>query len=410
MAKNKKSSNAQQPISPKKYIIEAARKVPVYECLINEGWQEQGMAQVMVTRRKQHGNFIVGNYVLDVFCLGLKNTVYYHNMSDYDYQEHKDTVEAKTAMNWAKIEPNFCFNLIYGAIEYAEDLGFKPNQDFDVTEYILDDVESIEFEEIEFGKDGKPFYISGPYDDPNRIINTLKRSVGEGNFEVLLMGGSMGQNLSYMDRRSANHFEDEEDEFIDEAPSINMMLDFKEEITNPEEIIEAFVKKHKSVVNLAIDPTLPFIRFYPNEEEMEQKFVDKDMIKAITSFFNDHYLKNDCVDIHVHINAQSLNHRGDELFDGIFDVDFADLKAENKNLDSFLAHFPQLDKDKGISNCIKNNHLFTYIEKTYEVLKNMPLQDNYIMKLYVMLAEEEDDAPMRFIITLCIQDKSYDDE
>ena len=186
-----KKNQPQQPISPKKYIIEAARKVPVFECLINEGWQEGGMAQIMVARQKQHGNLIVGVYIVDTFCLGLKNTLFYENLSPYEYETQKKRVAQSSQQHWEKIAPNTCFNLIYGAIEYAEDLGFQPNKDFDVTEYILDDIESIEFEEIEFGRDGKPYYFAGPYDDVKKVMSTLKRSVGDDNFDyTLAVGGS----------------------------------------------------------------------------------------------------------------------------------------------------------------------------------------------------------------------------
>lgn len=42
---------------------------------------------------------------------------------------------------------------------------------------------------ISFGKDGKPLYVFGPYDDYRSVIRTLKRTVGRGNFEVLAITG-----------------------------------------------------------------------------------------------------------------------------------------------------------------------------------------------------------------------------
>ena len=42
---------------------------------------------------------------------------------------------------------------------------------------------------ISFGKDGKPLYVFGPYDDHRSVIRTLKRTVGRGNFEVLAITG-----------------------------------------------------------------------------------------------------------------------------------------------------------------------------------------------------------------------------
>jgi hypothetical protein len=42
---------------------------------------------------------------------------------------------------------------------------------------------------IEFGKDGKPYYINGPYDRPDSIIAKLNQSVGKGNYDYLIGAG-----------------------------------------------------------------------------------------------------------------------------------------------------------------------------------------------------------------------------
>ena len=42
---------------------------------------------------------------------------------------------------------------------------------------------------ISFGKDGKPLYVFGSYDDHRSVIKTLTRTVGQGNFEVLAIAG-----------------------------------------------------------------------------------------------------------------------------------------------------------------------------------------------------------------------------
>jgi hypothetical protein len=44
---------------------------------------------------------------------------------------------------------------------------------------------------ITFGRDGTPFYVQGPHDNPSATIRTLTRSVGEGNFHYPL-GGPVG--------------------------------------------------------------------------------------------------------------------------------------------------------------------------------------------------------------------------
>ena len=40
------------------------------------------------------------------------------------------------------------------------------------------------------GYRSKPFYINGPYDNPLKILKTLRKTVGEGNFEYVIGDGA----------------------------------------------------------------------------------------------------------------------------------------------------------------------------------------------------------------------------
>lgn len=190
MANNKKSRRKKKPqpqvkLKPENYIRKHARKSPVYECLIDEQWRQTQFTPVIVSRQKASGRLIVGVYIVDLQCLGVKNTSYYHDMDVYEYQEFVQRMANGMDQHFVPIEPNLCFNIIYGAVEFAEDCGFPPHKDFFVTEYILDDVESVEYIEVPLGKDGKPFYFAGPYDDSRKILETLAKNVGPGNFDFV---------------------------------------------------------------------------------------------------------------------------------------------------------------------------------------------------------------------------------
>jgi hypothetical protein len=39
---------------------------------------------------------------------------------------------------------------------------------------------------IRFGRDGKPFYVSGPYDKPGAVVDTLEATVGAGNYHYMV--------------------------------------------------------------------------------------------------------------------------------------------------------------------------------------------------------------------------------
>jgi hypothetical protein len=154
--------------------------------LIDKNWRESQFTPVFVSRNKPNGRIILGSYVVDMQCLGLKDTAFYHDLDIDDYNEQMEVMQENMGVDLVKIDPNLCFNIIYGSVEFAEDCGFHPHKDFAISKYILEDVESIEYVGVPFGKDGKPFFVAGPYDDAKKIMATLAKNVGEGNFDYLV--------------------------------------------------------------------------------------------------------------------------------------------------------------------------------------------------------------------------------
>ncbi len=174
-------------LKPSVLIKKKARSYPIHECRITNAGAEGGKYDIIVARKKPNGDLIVGFYLVDTWCLGLKDTFYRHDMSVHDYEETIEDMEEDGfgAVTTEVCDPNHAFNLIYGAIEYAEDIGFQPHKDFEVTEYILPDVDDVEYEDIEFGKDGMPFYVDGPDDNVAAVLARLEKNVGQGNFHFM---------------------------------------------------------------------------------------------------------------------------------------------------------------------------------------------------------------------------------
>ena len=216
-AKKKAPAKPQQQMSPKNYILTGrTRKLPIGECWISPDWKEAGMCTIVVTRQHSSGNLTFGVYLVDTFCLGLKNTNAIFNKPDYEYEDYFDKIfDAHGGRE--PIDYVLAHNIIYGAIAYAEDLGFKPDKDWVLSQMILeDDTDDVALIEVEFGKDGKPFFINGPYDNVQKVVNTLKKSVGEGNFEMTYI---MGKSDTF-DRNFDYHFNDDDadddDDFEDD--------------------------------------------------------------------------------------------------------------------------------------------------------------------------------------------------
>lgn len=167
-------------------LIKKAREFPIYESLINADWQERGLAEILLSRRQPNNNLIIGVYLVDIFCLGLKNTFSKSDISIADYEYLKLNMFGEDPI--INCEPGLVNKIVYGAIDYARNLGFEPHEDFELSQFILNEPSDEESSfNVEFGKNGRPFYIQGPEDDVDYIIETLTENVGEGNFDYMIL-------------------------------------------------------------------------------------------------------------------------------------------------------------------------------------------------------------------------------
>ena len=169
-------------INPKKKIL-MAKDFPIYECLINPSWKDEGLATILISRQQPDNNLIFGVFLVDTYCLGLKNT--FCN-ADFPVARYKTELLDKVYSQERPVECPIplAHQIIYGGIAFAEQFGFMPQKDFKLSQYVLDDKADIEpCDDIEFGKDGAPFYVSGPNDNVEHIMRQLASKVGDKNFK-----------------------------------------------------------------------------------------------------------------------------------------------------------------------------------------------------------------------------------
>lgn len=149
-----------------------------------------GLAGVMVARRHRPRRVSVCGYLVDGYCLGVKNALGPEVLNDRDlpgfvgrfFQAFKDAGEPVEApLELAR-------HLVWGAVDYARELGFSPHADFQRASGHLGTWQ--ETSDINFGRDGVPLYIHGPYDDLAAVTRTLTQSVGAGNFHFVAPVGA----------------------------------------------------------------------------------------------------------------------------------------------------------------------------------------------------------------------------
>jgi hypothetical protein len=168
---------------PPTYYLEHAREYPIYGCWIDRLWKEHSLARVVLARQQSPECVLYGSFLVDPLCLGVKDAFFRTDIRSKRFP--KDLLKLCGDPEPCSVE--FTHQLIYDAIEYAHRYGIEPHPDYNETSLVLDPPGTHPANaDIEFGKDGKPFFISGPYDNVDQIIATLRRTAGDGNFDFLL--------------------------------------------------------------------------------------------------------------------------------------------------------------------------------------------------------------------------------
>lgn len=146
---------------------------------------DSGLVGVLVAR--DTGSTVLAcGFLVDVFCLGVKDTNGPKTMNRAKLPDFT----RRFFSSWPSQPPlavplELARHVVFGAVDYARALGFEPHPDFAKGAAVLGDWEAGS-SDVTFGRDGKPFYVNGPYDDTYATMEKLRRAVGDGNFDCAI--------------------------------------------------------------------------------------------------------------------------------------------------------------------------------------------------------------------------------
>jgi len=165
---------------------------PIHECFSPNSLFETGIGYVIVTRRAPDGNIAISAFVVDVYCLGVKNALFKVSIeSEYENTIKPRLMGYNQGQDFENIHPACARKLVEGAVLYANELGFSPHRDYKGAKDIFGDIDISSCPvKYEYGKDGVPFYIRGPNESvaqAKRIVDQLSARCGEGNYNYLAM-------------------------------------------------------------------------------------------------------------------------------------------------------------------------------------------------------------------------------
>lgn len=143
-----------------------------------------GLAAVMLARADRSSRVTLCGFLVDVYCLGVKNTLGPLTVSSSAVQDRTRTFFGGFPDLPRSVPLELAQHVVHGAVAYAASLGFEPHHDFpDVLPFVGQAPDPCP---IRFGRDGTPWYVAGPHDDARQVIATLERTVGPGNYQYVV--------------------------------------------------------------------------------------------------------------------------------------------------------------------------------------------------------------------------------
>ena len=154
--------------------LQGAEKWPIVHALVGAKLWKDGIGYLAIARQEGDGRLVFGVYLVDVYCLGVKNA-FWSAGTPGDFKELIRKME--TTQSMISISPACLVKIVAGAVEYAGSFGFPPHPDYRHAAMLLEGIDlQACAHEFTFGRDGKPYYIQGPHESPAVVAPSCNES------------------------------------------------------------------------------------------------------------------------------------------------------------------------------------------------------------------------------------------
>jgi hypothetical protein len=195
--------------------LQRADKWPVVRALAGAEIWENGIGDLAIARQESEGQFVFGFFLVDVFCLGVKNAMWRAGTLG-DFEELIHHIEQNQTMR--PISPACLVKIVKGAVEYAQSYGFAPHADYRRASMLLEGIDPATCtQEFTFGHEGRPLYIQGPHESPAEVMAIVDRVQLAGGHYTLAFPGAGLEELAGIEGPLDELEWDDEDDTADES-------------------------------------------------------------------------------------------------------------------------------------------------------------------------------------------------
>lgn len=171
--------------------LSAAASAPVLHSWVSTDLWTQGMGWACLSRVLPSGAVAFALFLIDRYCLGVKDAMV--DIKGRFTYDSRIVRKMRSDFKSEEMSPAAVRKLVEGAVAYAEALGLHPHPDYQKARLLFGTIDPAESSDVfEFGKDGKPLFIAGPFDTPARchhILKTLAAHLGPDGFHYLIPMG-----------------------------------------------------------------------------------------------------------------------------------------------------------------------------------------------------------------------------
>jgi|GEM_PF-2597248 len=167
-------------IQKKREVIPATSKCckfPIYECKVLKNWEGTGILPIYISRELTTDSYVFISYLVDFCCLGLKDTILKFGASkrdlSYIYSKSDDLVT---------ISYQDASSLILGAMNVAKAIDIAPHLSWSGIPSSFIEAHLAYEKKFSFGQEGKPHYVSAPYDyklyNVEEVVSKVSKAQG----------------------------------------------------------------------------------------------------------------------------------------------------------------------------------------------------------------------------------------
>jgi hypothetical protein len=161
-----------------------ASQAPIQHCFLPKSLFEIGIGTLVLARGATPYNVAFGSFLIDVFCLGIKDVMFEAVEADV-FEMYMEGMDVGSPM--VSVDPGYGRKLLRDLAAWSQSIGFPPHRDFATMERLFGDVSADASDvDFQFGRDGKPFYMPGPFESATLIrrrIEQLQKHLGKDGFE-----------------------------------------------------------------------------------------------------------------------------------------------------------------------------------------------------------------------------------